>query len=295
MKYIKPDFYDTFVCKADKCAHTCCKGWEIDIDDETLSLYDSLGGEIGGEIRANIKRGEPASFVLTEDERCPFLGEDGLCRLILKLGDGALCDICAEHPRFYNELYDRTEMGLGLCCEEAVRLLLSGSGRLGFVGEDDGESAPQDERDAELLSKRRRISDLVFSDAPLSTALEQACAVCEVKMPEGRISEWAEFFSKLERMDESWGERLSALSGCGLTVSEALQTKDISLKRLAEYLIYRHFANYGESTLPFVIISAALISAMNGAFGDLAEIVRQFSSEIEYSDENIEKILERFT
>ena len=27
-----PDFADAFVCKADRCQHTCCRGWEIDIE-----------------------------------------------------------------------------------------------------------------------------------------------------------------------------------------------------------------------------------------------------------------------
>ena len=43
MVTITPNYYMNFKCIADKCRHTCCAGWEIEIDDETLSaLIDSL-------------------------------------------------------------------------------------------------------------------------------------------------------------------------------------------------------------------------------------------------------------
>ena len=35
MKLIAPDYYNKFSCIADKCRHSCCVGWEIDIDENT--------------------------------------------------------------------------------------------------------------------------------------------------------------------------------------------------------------------------------------------------------------------
>ena len=58
------------------------------------------------------------------------------------MGEDRLCDICREHPRFYNWFGDYTEVGLGLCCEEAERLLFSDSKPLTFV-----EEVTQDEDD----------------------------------------------------------------------------------------------------------------------------------------------------
>ena len=34
MVYAEPDFYGKFKCTAEKCRHSCCIGWEIDIDDD---------------------------------------------------------------------------------------------------------------------------------------------------------------------------------------------------------------------------------------------------------------------
>lgn len=97
-----PDFAPDFVCKADKCRHSCCRGWEIDIDAATAAWYLTLDGEIGEELRQNIVQAEDGtySFRLTPEERCPFLRADGLCRLILTLDEDALCEICTMHPRF---------------------------------------------------------------------------------------------------------------------------------------------------------------------------------------------------
>ena len=42
-----------------------------------------------------------------------------------------LCDICREHPRFYEWYGEYKDAGVGLCCEEAVRLLLESEKALG--------------------------------------------------------------------------------------------------------------------------------------------------------------------
>lgn len=139
MIFVYPDFYFDFSCTASRCRHSCCRGWEIDIDEDTLALYDALTGDIGDTVRRSIERTPTPHFALTENEDCPFLQPDGLCRLILTLGEESLCDICAEHPRFYNEYPDRIEAGLGLCCEEAVRLLLERDTPLELIIETDGK------------------------------------------------------------------------------------------------------------------------------------------------------------
>ena len=92
-----PDFYDSFHCIADKCTDTCCVGWEIDIDETSAKRYKTVQGEFGEKLRQNI---EDDHFKLLPGDRCPFLRQDGLCDMICNLGEGSLCDICREHPRF---------------------------------------------------------------------------------------------------------------------------------------------------------------------------------------------------
>ena len=121
-----PDFYDSFRCIAGKCTDTCCVGWEIDIDDTSAKRYAKLEGEYGEILRKNI---EDKHFKLLPGDRCPFLRRDGLCDMICHLDESSLCDICREHPRFVEVYGDIMEKGLGLCCEEAVRLLLTANGK----------------------------------------------------------------------------------------------------------------------------------------------------------------------
>ena len=54
MQFIRPDFYDDFHCLADACRHSCCIGWEIDVDEESLDLYRRVPGDFGARLRRSI-------------------------------------------------------------------------------------------------------------------------------------------------------------------------------------------------------------------------------------------------
>ena len=102
MKLYAPSYYKDFVCIADKCQHSCCIGWEIDIDDESARKYATLDTDYGQCINSSIDFDDIPHFRLGDDERCPHLADSGLCNIICELGEDFLCDICREHPRFYN-------------------------------------------------------------------------------------------------------------------------------------------------------------------------------------------------
>ena len=102
MKLIYPAYYEKFKCIADRCHHSCCIGWEIDIDEASLSRYEGVKGDFGKRLQCAISYDGEPHFKLKEGERCPFLNERNLCDMILSLGEDFLCEICASHPRFYN-------------------------------------------------------------------------------------------------------------------------------------------------------------------------------------------------
>jgi len=123
---IVPDYYFSFMCIADKCRHNCCVGWEIDIDEKTLDLYKNTDGLLGEELKKNISfESKTSYFILDENERCPFLLKNNLCKIISQKGEHYLCNICRDHPRFKNFYENVVEIGLGLSCEEACRIILS--------------------------------------------------------------------------------------------------------------------------------------------------------------------------
>ncbi len=167
--------FDGFRCAASACGDSCCVGWEIDVDADTLSLYRQVGGSFGERLEQNIVT-EPdgtSHFRLTAGERCPFLNEENLCDIILRLGEGALCDICDQHPRFYNDYDDLQETGFGLCCEAAGRLLFSSDRPLTIRTTETGEEAP-DEASAETLPLLLHLREQLFGllqdrSAPLQT------------------------------------------------------------------------------------------------------------------------------
>ena len=125
MNLYAPKYYKKFVCSADKCKHSCCIGWEIDVDDVTLKKYQTSKHGYGKKIVDSIDFAETPHFRLCEGERCPHLNESGLCNIILSIGEDHLCDICREHPRFYHDTIRGKEVGLGMACEEACRLILA--------------------------------------------------------------------------------------------------------------------------------------------------------------------------
>ena len=152
-----PDEYLHFHCIAGACRHTCCVGWEIDIDDASLQRYQNMEGRLGEKLRRNIALLPSPHFVLSPEERCPFLTGENLCELILGAGEDALCQICTDHPRFRNYWSDRMEIGLGLACEEAARLMLSSDHPLRLVplGEDPEEVAEEPSEEEIALRQRR--------------------------------------------------------------------------------------------------------------------------------------------
>lgn len=215
MLTVRPDFYDEFRCLASRCRHSCCVGWEIDVDADTLAYYETLEGPLGEELRTKIDPEPTPHFRLGEGERCPFLRADGLCRIIRELGEDGLCDICALHPRFYNELPDRTEMGLGLCCEEAARLLTDGAGHLRLIAEDDGEGEAEL---TPLLILRARIFDILADDEKtLTERMRFSLSLMNRPLLPFDAAETAAFCLTLERMDEAWTALLERLASAPAT------------------------------------------------------------------------------
>ncbi|MBQ6613959.1 MAG: flagellin lysine-N-methylase, partial [Clostridia bacterium] len=185
--HVYPDYYKDFFCIAGECKHNCCIGWEIDIDEDTAERYKNIGGEFGKRLENNISKGENPHFILGERERCPFLNGQNLCDIICELGEGALCAICAEHPRFHNELPHRVESGLGLTCEAAGRLILGRKTPLTLVG--GGET------DDEIIILRDKVLEVLTNrEKNLDVRISHMLTLVGAQMPVKSLSEWAEIY-----------------------------------------------------------------------------------------------------
>lgn len=298
---VYPSYYKKFKCIGGACRHNCCIGWEIDIDENTYSYYKSVGGEMGARLDGAIAHGEAPHFILGDGERCPFLNRDNLCDIIINLGMEHICDICTEHPRFKNELPDRVEVGLGLACEEAARIILSEKEAAVLVG--------AAETDDEIILLRDELIAILQNRAlSLDKRIREMLVRANAAFCDRSLAEWKEVFMSLERLDKKWGEYLSLLDGKldfnGF--ARHMRGREHEYEQLAVYFIYRYFANspdFYEASLraAFAALCVKIIYALGGAmftkngdftFADQVELCRMFSSEIEYSDENVYALLD---
>lgn len=287
-----PSYYLKFKCIADRCRHSCCVGWEIDVDERTLDRYRALTGEIGDAIIQTIEQGEGgAHFRLGEGERCPHLTKNGLCRIITALGEGYLCDICREHPRFYNAVGGVWECGLGLACEEAARVVLNSENYDEFVCFTDGDAeiTPETGGDFDAFAYRAALyAELCEKSVPLKARLG---AINERYGLDATLSPTTHraLFAGLEYLNESNRALFEGTDRADFAPQGALAD---ACERFFAYLILRH-ASPAECEADFAIaVSMAYeLTRLFGALAsagdaDPADCARVISEELEYSEEN---------
>ena len=275
--HLQPDFYDRFRCRAAACRHSCCKGWEIDIDENTLDLYQSLSGTWRKKMAAAIVYEESgAHFRLTEEERCPFLQQDGLCELIRAFGEEALCDICALHPRFF-ELAGPYELaGLGLSCEAVCDLLLAEEGELMLRCEETGEK-------------------IAFSALLKTLGCEEGEGTLQFT-PTADLDGMLQRLEQTEPIDAAWTEELRR-------VREAVRTDPLPeipngprYNRMLQYILFRsieHAENTGwRAVLDYAREGVSFVALQDALYGTDPEHLRRWSEQIEYSTENVDLLLE---
>jgi len=288
VKTTVPEYYPLFHCTASGCGHNCCReGWEIAVDDPHAALYKEIASDplkkLSSRIREGVclptvrqrREGLRPSIRLNENGICPFLDPDGLCMLIRNYGESMLCQICSDHPRYRNYYADHTETGIGLCCEEAVRLVLSSPPELRYVDLRSGEPAVPEHRKKEYEVNYR-----------------------DEKRKKLDISSVAGYLLSLDCLEPGWKSMLETLNR-GSEGRYPVSISGENRQRIEEYLLYRHLVKKGPG---FVRISLELICSLydspriteeQGPQERLAEILRLYSSEIEYSEEATEAIIKR--
>ena len=312
-----PQYFTEFKCIADKCTDNCCIGWEIDLDSDTLSKYRKCKGYMRERLNRGIKEGNPAHFILTDTDRCPFLNDMGLCDIISELGEDHLTEICREHPRYYNVYKDFAEGGLGLCCVEAAGLIL-GSDKYDYVSIESDSVSPCDLYSAEDLDNILQTRIYIISCVKESSSYEEIkngvldiARKCEKNMV-GEASHRAltpreiyGLYASLEHFDSSFG--LTMQSICDSTDEDTTEAQINrllpSFKRLVIYFIQRYFSGAISDFEPYCRAQLAQNSAMmifrvaiqqygaDFSQEQLTEAAKDFSKSVEYSEDNIEALL----
>ncbi|MBQ3087041.1 MAG: flagellin lysine-N-methylase [Clostridia bacterium] len=309
MLFVTPSYYKKFRCIADRCSDNCCIGWEIDIDPDTAAYYRAVGGAFGERLQRNIS--SDSVFIL-QNERCPFLNDKNLCDIMITCGEEHLCQICRDHPRFFEWYADRKEGGVGLSCEEAARLILTTDTETYDVTEVDEEP---EETDAELFSflcnHRERLLNILQADG-LSVA-DKFCEIllCAQAVQESLdggpiasvadadrfddLSALIQLFADFEPIDATWTMQYNAVrSRQQCTFAPCTKEEEAYLVNLCRYFLWRYFLKGvfdGEvlSKVKFAVVSALFIRIMCDGKTDLHTWVNSsklYSKQMEYSDEN---------
>ena len=288
MKLYAPTYYKNFKCIADACEHSCCIGWEIDIDENTLQKYEQLKGEYGEVIKKSISTEDAPHFQLCEGDRCPHLDERGLCKIILGVGEDYLCDICREHPRFYN-FTSIAEVGVGMSCPEAARLILSSPDYASMeeIGELD---ADPDDVLFDGRAERTKVYDALQKDDYLSALAQIYCAY---SIDVGEDNQWLKIIDSLEYLNAEHKQLFMQYSSKLRPEGEG---KEEYLKRFLAYFVYRHCTEAIDEEdfavrLAFCLfcerLFASLICSQRAeTLQEIATLASVLSEEIEYSDEN---------
>ncbi len=297
MKLYAPSYYDSFKCIADKCAHSCCIGWEIDVDEKTLEKYRKSKCEYCKTVLNSIENSDTPHFKLKDGDRCPHLNSQGLCNLIINMGEEYLCDICREHPRFYNFTNYGQEVGIGMSCPEACRLILNSDSYNDFevVARGTGD-VERIEYDA-LADREKVYSILKNENLNYTDRLNAICSEYGIDLKSVPRSEYFECINSLEYLNDSHRLEFSAFD-LGLSSDKASEKY---LERAFGYFVYRHCTEATDYedfkiSLSFCLFCERLLDCLikGKKEEDVYEMARILSEEIEYNTDNVDKIKELF-
>ena len=312
MKIYTPEYYRHFRCIASACPDSCCKEWEVDVDDASAGFYRKLGGDLGDRLRQVLKDTDKGTVMMIEDGRCPMWRQDGLCRIQAELDHDALCQTCRDFPRLRHDFGDFMELGLELSCPEAARLILSLPHNFTISELEDGDDPEYDTEIMEILQKSRE-TILTFLD---STSLAPNLALAVLLFYSHEVQSWIDggeaaildaesclllakqyaatgnwellftFFQNLEILTPNWLARLS-------TPSPETQWHH-GFFALIRYFIGRYWLQAVSDydlicRVKFLIVACLVICRLGGDFTETAQV---FSKEIENDPDNLEAILD---
>lgn len=298
-------YYSEFNCVAEKCKHTCCAGWKMNVDKDSLESYKNERSSYAETLKKGINY-KKLQFKVDKSGRCAFLNDKGLCEIIINLGENRLCQVCRDHPRFRSFFDDRIEMGLGFCCEEATRIILSYKDKITPILVKNGEENQLDFIQRSILEFRSRALDIVQNrSACINDRIETLLKLCKTDFSPQDFNKIAKVFLTFEKLDKSWTKRLKTIKKKPF-VKQTNENLSLYCEQFLVNGFYRHLSE-AEDTLSaryravacvfawFVvkaIIDAELTDCddLSGEnFALIVDIVRAYSAEVEYSQKNLDK------
>ena len=303
MKHIYPTYYKKFKCIANECPDSCCKDWDVVVDEESECFYNSVNTEFGEKIRSlTVTDNDGDRIFVSQNGKCPFWNKDMLCDIYINLGEEHLCETCKNFPRITQDYTDFVEHTLSLACPEGARLILEEEND---YSEFDNFIYNESDKLMDFLLKARAKTSKIFKDRKLSFAqrLKEALrynrdiqnSLDEISEPESvsDLSYIFELHNKLEIMSNEWKEILASASK-----NEPDTNHDVEFERLALYYIYRYYLNaidsYNVLSTIKRIACAYIVLSRCELERDCTRLMQLYSKEVEHSYENSEMLEDEF-
>ncbi len=310
MEVFVPDYYRRFSCLAGACPDSCCKEWEVDVDEGSAEKYRALDGPLGDRLRQVLRPYDGGICMTIENGRCPMWRQDGLCEIQAQLGHGALCRICREYPRLRQDYGDFAELSMELSCPEAARLIFGGTHGHWEQTPETGD-ADYDRQAMDTLRRSRQTLFRFWQETALSmpealtvTLLyghsvqaeldggEEAVLDVDACLADGRryagdgdMTLLADFFGGLELLTARWAALLQAVRK---------PRWEERLRPLMGYFLRRYWLqavwDYDlVCRVKLMVAACVLISAMPE---DILPAAQLFSKEIENDADNLDTIFD---
>lgn len=298
MKIVKPTFYKDFKCIAGACPDSCCQGWEVDADLESLEYYKTLDPVL--EIKQRIDRVldkdefDNTIFTLAPKKRCPFLNEENLCDMHIAIGGEHTPYTCRTFPRFIYDFGGTREIGVSFSCPVASDMMYD-LDSFDFEEEITDELPSLNDIDAQtyftVLKARKEAYGIIKDKAiPVSERLKKLLdfsvevqeQLAEYNQGNDEIA-FLDVFRNPELINPQWVEKVD---NANIKAVENNQPNE----NIAMYFVYKYFL---QAIYDLDIISKAKMAVIgvlvNTYFGEDSWTIHLWSKETEHSQYNMDR------
>ena len=298
MKIVKPTFYKTFKCIAGDCPYSCCQGWEVDADSDSLEYYKTLDNslEIKKRIDSVLSKDEfdNTIFTLAPKKRCPFLNDKNLCDMHIAIGGEHTPYTCRTFPRFIYDFGGTREIGISFSCPVASDMMYN-TESFDFETEVNSDLPTLNDIDAEkyfLLYKGRAEAYKIAKDKNksirerLNDLLDLGVLLQEKLLPYDEGGDDIAFFDVFknpELINPEWKEKVENFSL--KQVSDTQSNENILMYFLYKYLMQAVYDDDALSKIKMAVLGVLI----NTYFGEDSWTVHLWSKETEHSQYNMDR------
>lgn len=298
MKIVKPTFYKNFKCIAGDCPDSCCQGWEVDADSDSLEYYKTLDNslEIKKRIDSVLSKDEfdNTIFTLAPKNRCPFLNDENLCDMHIAIGGEHTPYTCRTFPRFIYDFGATREIGISFSCPVASDMMYN-TESFDFETDINSDLPTLNDIDAEkyfLLYKGRAEAYKIAKDKNksirerLKDLLDLGVLLQEKLFPYDEGGDDIAFFDVFknpELINPEWKEKVENFSL--KQVSDTQSNENILMYFLYKYLMQAVYDDDALSKIKMAVLGVLI----NTYFGEDSWTVHLWSKETEHSQYNMDR------